>query len=107
MKKLIVACSLLLSSLAQAAGFDHSVWDGLLKKNVVSLRQGQATQVNYAAMASERAKLKAYLAATAAVPKASFDAWTRYYRPDENTAKHKTRPYFQILPGASQSNWRF
>ncbi|MFO1387098.1 MAG: DUF547 domain-containing protein [Chitinivorax sp.] len=77
MKKLIFACSLLLSSLAQAAGFDHSAWDGLLKKNVVSLRQGQATQVNYAAMAAERAKLKAYLAATAAVPKASFDSWSK------------------------------
>lgn len=54
MKKLIFACSLLLSSLAQAAGFDHSAWDGLLKKNVVSLRQGQATQVNCTAAVAAR-----------------------------------------------------
>lgn len=77
MKKLILLCSLLLSGLVQASGFDHSTWDALLKKNVVSLRQGQATQVNYAAMANERAKLKTYLAATAAVPKASFDSWSK------------------------------
>jgi Protein of unknown function, DUF547 len=52
-------------------------WDGLLKSHVVTLRKGQATQVNYAAFAGQRAVLKDYLDFTGAVTRASFDAWPK------------------------------
>lgn len=77
MKSLLLLSLIFLSAIAHAAGFDHQAWDGLLKKNVVSLRQGQASQVNYRAMQADRPKLLAYLKATAAVPRASFDAWSK------------------------------
>jgi hypothetical protein len=52
-------------------------WDGLLKSHVVKLRNGQATQVNYAAMAGQREVLKDYLETTSAVTRANFDAWPK------------------------------
>jgi hypothetical protein len=75
-KIVAVFCSLLVASLAQAA-FDHSAWDGLLKQHVVSITNGSASQVDYAAMAKDRGKLKAYLGALSAVPRATFDAWSK------------------------------
>lgn len=62
---------------AQAAGFDHSDWDALLKTHVVTIRGGQATQVDYAGMASDSAQLKRYLDATTAVSRATFDSWPK------------------------------
>jgi hypothetical protein len=61
---------------AQAA-FDHShaAWTALLKKHVVLISNGRASQVRYAGMASERAALKAYLAALAAVTPQAFEAF--------------------------------
>lgn len=61
----------------QAAGFDHSGWDALLKRHVVPIRDGRATQVGYAGMRADDAQLERYLAATAAVSRASFDAWSK------------------------------
>jgi hypothetical protein len=54
---------------AWAEGFDHShaAWTALLRKHVVLLRQGQASQVRYAGMAGDRAALKAYRDSLAAV----------------------------------------
>ncbi len=68
---------LLLSQIvvAQAAAFDHSGWDTLLKKYVVSMRDGQATQIDYAGMAADHAQLTKYLAATSSLTHASFDGW--------------------------------
>ena len=65
--------------LAQAAGFDHShaAWTTLLRKHVVLLRGGQASQLRYAAMAVERSALKAYLAQLSAVPTTAFEAFTK------------------------------
>ena len=63
------------SSLVHGAGFDQGIWNGLLKKNVVLVRQGQATQVNYAGMAADRGQLKKYLAATSGVSTAAFNSW--------------------------------
>ena len=49
MKRILIAGLLaIFSSASQAASFDQSTWNGLLKKHVVSLRQGQATQMNRA-----------------------------------------------------------
>ena len=61
----------------QAAEFNHTGWDTLLKKYVVSLQNGQATQVDYAGIAGERVQLKKYLDATSAVSRASFDSWSK------------------------------
>lgn len=65
------------SNVAQAASFDQTVWNGLLKKHVVSIRQGQATQVNYGGMAADRVQLKAYLNATSAVQITTFNSWKK------------------------------
>jgi hypothetical protein len=64
---------------ALAQGFDHShkAWDALLRKNVVVLEGGKASQVRYAAMAQDRAALDAYLESLAAVGAAEFGRWTR------------------------------
>ena len=64
---------------AQAPGFDHShaAWTALLRQHVVLLGGGQASQLRYAAMAVDRAALKAYLAQLSAVPAAAFDAFSK------------------------------
>lgn len=62
---------------AQASTFDHGLWDSLLKKHVVSIRQGQATQVNYGGFMRDRTQLKTYLATLSAVPRATFDKWEK------------------------------
>jgi hypothetical protein len=66
---------------AQAA-FDHTHagWTALLKKHVVVLRGGQASQVRYAAFANDRAALKAYLDVLSAVPEATFNSWSKPQR---------------------------
>jgi len=68
MKRILIAGLLaIFSSASQAASFDQSTWNGLLKKHVVSLRQGQATQMNYEKMAADRSQLK----------KLPFSGWHR------------------------------
>lgn len=66
---------LVISASTHASTFDHGVWDGLLKKHVVSIRQGQTTQVNYDGFVHDRVQLKNYLAMMSAVPRATFDKW--------------------------------
>lgn len=79
MKRILLFIGLLMTGMCtQASGFDHGVWDVLLKKHVVSIRQGQATQVNYAGFIRDRTQLKAYLAATSAVSQATFDSWSKF-----------------------------
>lgn len=75
LKVALLGWSLLLSE-AIFADFDHSQWQGLLQAHIVELRDGQATQVNYDGMKTERATLTAYLQALAKVPKAEFETWT-------------------------------
>jgi hypothetical protein len=62
-----------------AQGFDHShkAWDSLVKKNVVLLEGGKASQVRYGAMAQDRAALKEYLDRLSKVSRAEFERWTR------------------------------
>jgi hypothetical protein len=64
---------------ARAQSFDptHGAWTVLLRKHVRLLRGGQATQVHYAGMATDRPALKAYLDSLSAVPAAVFAAWPR------------------------------
>ena len=78
MKKIaLVIFFALQSAFAHAASFDQAAWDALLKKHVVTLRNGQSTQVDYAGFSADRGQLKKYLAAVSAVAPAEFDHWDR------------------------------
>lgn len=77
-KRIAMALLLVLHwGVAQSAGLDQSTWDTLLKKHVTSLRNGQATQVDYAGFAADRGQLKQYLSAVSAVAPAEFEHWDR------------------------------
>ena len=75
----LVLATLLSSTLSfpARAAFEHATWDALLKKHVTPLRGGQASQVDYAGMARDETALKRYLDSTAAVSRATFDAWAK------------------------------
>jgi hypothetical protein len=74
-----LAMLLLLVPLGALAQFDHShaAWNALLKKHVVVLSDGKASQVRYADFAKDRAQLKAYLDSVSRVTEAEFKSWTR------------------------------
>jgi hypothetical protein len=74
-KAVSVLVAVLLSSLASAQ-FDHSMWDELLNANVIELREGRATQVDYDAMLSARTQLRGYLDKLATVAKDEFEQWS-------------------------------
>ncbi|HEX7952104.1 MAG TPA: DUF547 domain-containing protein [Burkholderiales bacterium] len=78
MMRVLLALLLVLHWLtAQAAGFDHSAWDGLLKAHVSPLRGGQASEVDYAGFAADRGRLKQYLGALSGVTRAEFERWDK------------------------------
>lgn len=58
--------------------FDHThgSWTALLRKHVVVLRGGQATQVRYAGFGADRKPLQAYLDALSAVSESEFKAFS-------------------------------
>jgi Protein of unknown function, DUF547 len=64
------------------AQFDHShaAWTALLRRNVVVLDGGTASQVRYAGFAQDRAQLRAYLDALSKVTAAEFDGWSKPQR---------------------------
>lgn len=72
----------LCAAAVSAQGFDHlhQAWDALLKKYVVTISGGKASQLRYAGMAKDRAALKAYLASLSRVQDAAFKAWTKPQR---------------------------
>jgi hypothetical protein len=85
MKRLVGICGLLLAlcaGSASAQGFDHGhgAWTTLLKKHVVRVSGGKASQLDYAGMAGDRAALKAYLQTLSGVPEAEFQGWTKPQR---------------------------
>ena len=71
--------SLLLPIGAAFAQFDHShaAWSALLKKHVVVLDDGRASQVRYGEFAKDRAPLKAYLDSLSKVTDAEFKSWSK------------------------------
>jgi len=73
--RLIVAA--LLSLPLMAFGFEHARWDALLKKHVVVLERGKASQLRYAGIAQDRAALKTYLASLSEVKESEFKGWPR------------------------------
>ena len=64
---------------APVAAFDHAhkAWDVLLRKHVVVLEGGKASQLNYAALAQERGALRAYLENLSRVSESEFSAWSK------------------------------
>ena len=57
--------------------FEHKPWDELLRKHVVVIDGGKASQLRYADMARQRAALKSYLAGVSQVAEAEFNGWSR------------------------------
>ncbi|MDI9335447.1 MAG: DUF547 domain-containing protein [Gammaproteobacteria bacterium] len=68
-----------LARTAQAETFDHTHawWTTLLKKHVVVLESGQASQVRYAGFMADRASLRTYLNALSAVTLATFATFSK------------------------------
>ena len=62
---------------SQSFDHDHKAWAALLKKHVVLIDGGKASQVRYAGFAQDRAALKAYLGALSKVTQAEFNGWTK------------------------------
>ncbi len=69
----------LLAATAAWAQFDHAhtQWSALLKKHVVLVDGGKASQVRYAGIAADRAALNTYLDALAKVSDADFKGWNK------------------------------
>lgn len=57
--------------------YTHKDWDYPLKKYVINLPGGHATQVDYAGIASEQTVLDSYLTKTSQVTKTQFNQWTK------------------------------
>ena len=64
-----------LISTAQSFDHDHKAWDTLLKKHVVLIDGGRASQARYAGFAQDRAALKNYLGALSKVGAQEFSGW--------------------------------
>jgi hypothetical protein len=82
MRQWIAVVPALFAGAALAQPFDHAhqAWDALLKRHVVLIDGGKASQVNYAGMQKDRAALKAYLATLSRVSEAEFGGWPRPQR---------------------------
>ena len=66
-----------LTASAQSFDHDYKAWAVLLKKHVVLIDYGKASQVRYAEFMQDRNELKAYLASLSKVPLAEFNAWSK------------------------------
>lgn len=75
--KTTIATTILLSSAAAYADFNHSNWDALLDKHVTMTNAGKASVVNYAGMQADKSKLDNYMAATSKVTQSEFNRWTK------------------------------
>jgi len=71
--RLVLSFLLLITPAAQA--FDHGQWDALLKKNVVVLDGGKASQFRYGDV--DRKALQSYLATLSKVQEKEFKTWSR------------------------------
>jgi len=80
MKKLfltLLLAALPLTTLAQSFDHDHKAWAALLKKHVVLLDGGKASQMRYAGLAQDRAALKNYLDTLSKVSAQEFAGWSK------------------------------
>ena len=77
MRALLATLMLAAASTAFALDHGHKAWDELLKKHVRYVQNGNASRVDYAGLAKERAQLKAVLDEYRKVARAEFDGWTK------------------------------
>jgi Protein of unknown function, DUF547 len=80
MKKLLLTLLLAaipLTAAAQSFDHDHKAWAALLKKHVVLIDGGKASQVRYSGLAQDRAALKSYLDTLSKVSAQDFAGWTK------------------------------
>jgi hypothetical protein len=68
---------LLFAAGASAQPPDPAPWTGLLERHVQEIDGGASTAVDYGGFARDRRRLDGYLDALSAVPRASFDGWSR------------------------------
>ena len=74
---LIAVAAFLLSVNALALDHSHKAWEELLKQHVKYVQGGNASRVDYAGFAKDRAQLKAVLDDYSKVGKGEFDSWTK------------------------------
>ena len=74
---LLTAAALAAPARAQTLDHRHTAWAALLKKHVVLLEGGKASQLRYAGMAADGVALKAYLAVLSAVSTTQFDTFSK------------------------------
>jgi hypothetical protein len=72
-----LAAALALPGAARSQAFDHGhgAWTALLKKHIVLLQGGKASQLRYAGMAADKAALTAYTDSLSAVSASAFAAF--------------------------------
>jgi hypothetical protein len=80
LRSILLAMALLFPFAAQAFDHAHAAWQGLLAKHVKPFAGGNASAVDYAALKSERAALRAYLASLTAVGEAEYAKWSKPQR---------------------------
>ena len=75
----LLAAALLLPAAPALAQTDHThkAWDALLKKHVVLLQGGKASQVRYAGFKQDEAQLKGYTETLSKVSDAEFKAFSK------------------------------
>ena len=78
MREIFLVALLMLALPAWAFDRSHKSWDAMLKKHVVLLEGGKASQVNYQGMAKERAALTEYLHSLSRVGDWSFAVASRH-----------------------------
>lgn len=62
---------------AQSFDHDHKTWSTLLKKHVMLIDGGKASQMRYAGLAQDRPALKNYLDTLSKVSPQEFSGWTK------------------------------
>ena len=81
MKQLLTSLLLfLVSSMVHAFDHNHAAWDALLKRYVVLISDGNASQLDYAGMQADRSELEAYLASLSAITEAEYRDWSKPQR---------------------------
>ena len=77
MRALLAVGLVAVSLTAAALDHAHAAWGALLAKHVRYVQNGNASQVDYAMFARDRAQLKAVLAEYEKVTRAQFDGWSK------------------------------
>ena len=78
MKRILLAvAAMALSASALALDHEHNAWGELLHKHVRYMENGNASRVDYAELAKDRAALKAVLDDYRKVTRAEFGTWTK------------------------------